>query len=164
MHTDIDDTSLALLSCCDSTNTAITCVGRLGRSVGRSCRSTLLLARLRPFLRRRCSITGPHRKLTSALCFRFLRSWRQLLDLPTGTRADRLVCLLSVQALHTNVTWKKCGRNGNLLAYEMGHTVAQWLRRYATSRKVAGSRPNEVNIFNLPNPSSGTKPRSLLIL
>jgi hypothetical protein len=32
-----------------------------------------------------------------------------------------------------------------------------WLRHYATSRKVAGSSPNEVDfIFNLPNPSSRT--------
>jgi hypothetical protein len=28
------------------------------------------------------------------------------------------------------------------------------LRHYATSRKVAGLIPNEVDIFNLPNPSS----------
>jgi hypothetical protein len=27
-------------------------------------------------------------------------------------------------------------------------------RRYATSRKVAGSSPNEVDFFNLPNPSN----------
>jgi hypothetical protein len=32
-----------------------------------------------------------------------------------------------------------------------GHTVASWLRHYATSQKVAGSRPDEVN-FNLPTP------------
>jgi hypothetical protein len=31
-----------------------------------------------------------------------------------------------------------------------------WLRRYTTSRKVAGSSPNEVDIYNLPNPSSHT--------
>jgi hypothetical protein len=29
-----------------------------------------------------------------------------------------------------------------------------WLRHYATSRKVAGSIPDEVEFFNLPNPSS----------
>jgi hypothetical protein len=29
------------------------------------------------------------------------------------------------------------------------HTVAQWLRHYATSRKLAGSRPDEVNAFFL---------------
>jgi hypothetical protein len=28
-----------------------------------------------------------------------------------------------------------------------GHAVAQWLRRYATNRKVAGSRPDEANDF-----------------
>jgi hypothetical protein len=32
-----------------------------------------------------------------------------------------------------------------------------WLRHYATSRKVAGSIPDEViGFFNLPNPSSRT--------
>jgi hypothetical protein len=29
-----------------------------------------------------------------------------------------------------------------------------WLRRYTTIRKVAGSNPDEVEFFNLPNPSS----------
>jgi hypothetical protein len=35
-----------------------------------------------------------------------------------------------------------------------------WLRRYATSRKVAGSTPDEVIFFffNLPNPSGRTRP------
>jgi hypothetical protein len=31
-----------------------------------------------------------------------------------------------------------------------------WLRHYATSRKVAGSNPDEVDFFNLSNPSSRT--------
>jgi hypothetical protein len=31
-----------------------------------------------------------------------------------------------------------------------------WLRYYATNRKVAGSSPDEVVFFNLPNPSSRT--------
>jgi hypothetical protein len=31
-----------------------------------------------------------------------------------------------------------------------------WLRHYATRRKVAGSSQDEVNFFNLPNPSSRT--------
>jgi hypothetical protein len=31
-----------------------------------------------------------------------------------------------------------------------------WLRHYATSRKVAGSNPDEVDSFNLPNHSSRT--------
>jgi hypothetical protein len=31
-----------------------------------------------------------------------------------------------------------------------------WLRHYATSRKVAGSSPDEVDFFNRPNPSSCT--------
>jgi hypothetical protein len=34
-----------------------------------------------------------------------------------------------------------------------GQAVAKWLRNYATSRKVAGSRLDEVNFSNLPNPS-----------
>jgi hypothetical protein len=29
----------------------------------------------------------------------------------------------------------------------LGHAVAQWLRHCATSRKVAGSRHDEINIF-----------------
>jgi hypothetical protein len=29
----------------------------------------------------------------------------------------------------------------------LGHAVAYWLRRYVTKRKVAGSRPDEVNDF-----------------
>jgi hypothetical protein len=36
---------------------------------------------------------------------------------------------------------------------DLGHAVS-WLRHYATSRKVAGSNPYEVDFFNLPNPSS----------
>jgi hypothetical protein len=31
-----------------------------------------------------------------------------------------------------------------------------WLRHYATSQKVAGLSHNEVDFFNLPNPSSHT--------
>jgi hypothetical protein len=31
-----------------------------------------------------------------------------------------------------------------------GASVPQWLRLYATSRKVAGSRPDKINVFNLP--------------
>jgi hypothetical protein len=31
-----------------------------------------------------------------------------------------------------------------------------WLRHYATSRMVAGSCPDEVDFFHLPNPSSRT--------
>jgi hypothetical protein len=39
------------------------------------------------------------------------------------------------------------------------------LKHYATSRKVASSRPDEVNeFFNLPNPSSRTRPWGLLSL
>jgi hypothetical protein len=33
---------------------------------------------------------------------------------------------------------------------------SSWLRHYATSRKVAGSSPDVVDPFNLPNPSSRT--------
>jgi hypothetical protein len=35
---------------------------------------------------------------------------------------------------------------------------------YATSRKVAGARPDEMNVFNLPNPSGSTRPWGLLSL
>jgi hypothetical protein len=38
----------------------------------------------------------------------------------------------------------------------------QWLRHYATSRKVAGSIPDEVIFLNLPNPSARTRPWGLL--
>jgi hypothetical protein len=34
------------------------------------------------------------------------------------------------------------------LFYFGGHTVAQWLRHYATNRKVAGSIPDEVGFLN----------------
>jgi hypothetical protein len=38
-----------------------------------------------------------------------------------------------------------------------GHAVAQWLRHYAASRKVAGSSPDEVDLFlNRPNPFGRT--------
>jgi hypothetical protein len=30
-----------------------------------------------------------------------------------------------------------------------GYVVAYWLRHYATSRKVAGSRPDDVNFFSI---------------
>jgi hypothetical protein len=38
------------------------------------------------------------------------------------------------------------------------HAVPYWLRPYATSRKLAGSRPDELNTFfaNVPNPSGLT--------
>jgi hypothetical protein len=36
-----------------------------------------------------------------------------------------------------------------------GHAVKRsWLMHYATSKKVAGSNPDEVDIFNWPYPSS----------
>jgi hypothetical protein len=39
--------------------------------------------------------------------------------------------------------------------YSIGHTRQVWLRHYATSRKVAGSIPDEViRFFNWPNRSS----------
>jgi hypothetical protein len=34
-----------------------------------------------------------------------------------------------------------------LILFRQLGVVVEWLRRYATSRKVAGSRPNEVNNF-----------------
>jgi hypothetical protein len=40
----------------------------------------------------------------------------------------------------------------------MEKAVAYWLRHHATSRKVAGSRPDGViEFFNVPNPSSRTR-------
>jgi hypothetical protein len=45
------------------------------------------------------------------------------------------------------------------------HMVACWLRHYVTSREVAGSTPDEVNVFiNLPNPSGCTRLGGLLSL
>jgi hypothetical protein len=47
----------------------------------------------------------------------------------------------------------------------MNIAVAEWLRHYATSRKVAGSRHDEVNLFfNLPTPSGRIRPKGLLSL
>jgi hypothetical protein len=40
------------------------------------------------------------------------------------------------------------------------HAVAQWLRHYATSRKVTGSRPDEVNDFFLNLPKFSWRTRS----
>jgi hypothetical protein len=42
--------------------------------------------------------------------------------------------------------------------------VAQWLRNYATNRKVIGSIPDEAIFLNLPNPSDHTRPWGLLSL
>jgi hypothetical protein len=45
---------------------------------------------------------------------------------------------------------------GHLLKLERSRW-RNWLRHYATSRKVAGSIPDEgIGLFNLPNPSSRT--------
>jgi hypothetical protein len=41
---------------------------------------------------------------------------------------------------------------------QTGHAAAQWLRHYGTNRKVAGSIPDFVIFFNLPNPSGRTRP------
>jgi hypothetical protein len=43
-----------------------------------------------------------------------------------------------------------------MISKEGGTRYRSRLRHYATSRKVAGSIPNEVDFFNLPNPSSRT--------
>jgi hypothetical protein len=43
-----------------------------------------------------------------------------------------------------------------ILTLVRGTRWRNWLRYYATSRKVAGSNPDEVDFFNLPNPSSLT--------
>jgi hypothetical protein len=45
-----------------------------------------------------------------------------------------------------------------------GHAVALWLRHYAINRKVAGSRPDEVNFLNLPNHSDRIRPWGSLSL
>jgi hypothetical protein len=45
-----------------------------------------------------------------------------------------------------------------------GHAVAQWLRHYATNRKVADSKTDEVTFLNLPNHSGRTTPWGLLNL
>jgi hypothetical protein len=37
-----------------------------------------------------------------------------------------------------------------------GTRQCSWLRHYATRRKIAGSSLDEVDFFNLPNPSSRT--------
>jgi hypothetical protein len=36
------------------------------------------------------------------------------------------------------------------------YNVDSWLRHYAISRKVVGVGPDDVDFFNLPNPSSRT--------
>jgi hypothetical protein len=43
-----------------------------------------------------------------------------------------------------------------LLLGARGSVVRSSLRHHATSRKVAGSSPDEVDFFNIPNPSSRT--------
>jgi hypothetical protein len=46
---------------------------------------------------------------------------------------------------------------------QRGHAVVEWLRHYATRRKVAVSMTDEVmNFFNLSNPSGHTRPSGLL--
>jgi hypothetical protein len=51
------------------------------------------------------------------------------------------------------------------LADKAGEIGSEWLRHYATSQKVAGSRPDEVNtFFNLPNPCGCTRHWGLLSL
>jgi hypothetical protein len=47
--------------------------------------------------------------------------------------------------MHMRVCYLEC--------YDVGLC---WLMHYATSRKVAGSSPDEVDFFNLPNSSSRT--------
>jgi hypothetical protein len=37
-----------------------------------------------------------------------------------------------------------------------GTRLHNWLRHYVTSWKIAGSSPDDVDFFNLPNPSSST--------
>jgi hypothetical protein len=49
----------------------------------------------------------------------------------------------------------------NTNVYYRGHAISYWLRFCAINRKVAGSRPYEVNefpFFNVPNPPGFTRP------
>jgi hypothetical protein len=50
----------------------------------------------------------------------------------------------------------------NMFKYAGGQTVAYWLRRYATSRKVTGAKPDEVIVFNLPNAFNLNRPWGLI--
>jgi hypothetical protein len=58
-----------------------------------------------------------------------LHSMKIVLD--TCTENNKFWCPRLRISLHANIT--------------CGHVVAYWLRYYATSRKVAGSRPDKVN-------------------
>jgi hypothetical protein len=59
---------------------------------------------------------------------RILRDFHQFLHIDAGTVRHIMIAFFNV-----------CS------TVPCGHAVAQWLRHYATSRKVAGSRPDEVN-------------------
>jgi hypothetical protein len=43
---------------------------------------------------------------------------------------------------------EKCPMKTQYILFILGYAVALWLRHYVTSRKVAGSRPDEVNEFS----------------
>jgi hypothetical protein len=79
---------------------------------------------------------------------------------PTSKRFVGVLCLycliivgrqLKVNSLHnmynTNLTWTQGRTEIDLLYHNtiLGHAIPQWLRYYATSRKVADTRPDEVN-------------------
>jgi hypothetical protein len=71
----------------------------------------------------------------------------------------KISAALHVQALGDNLGRGTEDVRGNTLSkYLLQDTrLRSWLWHYATSRKVAGSIPNEViGLFNLPNPSSRT--------
>jgi hypothetical protein len=57
-----------------------------------------------------------------------------------------------------HLIWKCCPVPNGINEF-VSHAITLWLRHYATNRKVAGSRPNDVIEFvNLPNPSDITNP------
>jgi hypothetical protein len=50
-----------------------------------------------------------------------------------------------------------CVEINSVIHIRRGTLLCSWLRHFATSRKVAGSNPDEtIGVFNLPNPSSST--------
>jgi hypothetical protein len=66
-----------------------------------------------------------------------------------------------ISLLNFSVQNKIINTHTQIYMYEYAvHAVEKWSKHYATSRKVAGSEPVEVNdsFFNLPNPSVLTKP------
>jgi hypothetical protein len=57
--------------------------------------------------------------------------------------------------------WSGYWQQGNKPHIKGEHAVGLWVRHYVTSRKVAVSRPDELNLSNL---SSRTSPLGLLLI